>query len=125
MQVKAWKNLGEVEVTVDISVEDISDTLAEYFVAVDKDDRNVPNGEVERTLNQCGQFLRALTDEHIARLSPDARELVGTFLAEQAKRDQVSELHNSDAEFLAWIRRYGPKTVKRWEQTFRETTLPA
>ncbi len=88
MKISKWVDMGQ-EVEIEVGVDDVRAALAEAFdnVTQDRLGEEGPNrSEVALTLNNIAQFLKALTDDQIAMLSPQARELTAKFLAEQSKR---------------------------------------
>ena len=78
MRVSKWVDYSS-EVEIDIGMEDIRAGIAEALAAGNPHD-------VNGALNNIGAFLRALTDDQIAALSPKVREIVRVFLAESAMR---------------------------------------
>ncbi len=88
MKVSKWIDFGQ-EVEVEITTEDICAAIGEAFSAVTEDRLGEPGasrGEVIRAFNVIGNFLTAVTDEHINQLLPAQRELVGKYLATAARR---------------------------------------
>lgn len=77
MIVRKLVSLGETEVDVSISVEDITAALCEE-----------PDGPraVMVAINSCAQFLKAITPEMITEMNVAQREIVRAFLTTQAER---------------------------------------
>ena len=88
MKVSKWVDMGQ-EVDVEIGADDIRCALAEAF-AVATEDRLGEEGpnrnDVMYALNSIGAFLKGLTDEQIALLSPAQHRIIGEFLYDQSKR---------------------------------------
>lgn len=87
MKVSTCVNLA-AEVEVDISSEDIRKALDE---ALRGPHSNAGVQAILSSLNRIGAFLRALSDEQIARLTFGQRSLIEKFLREQAERFKLPE----------------------------------
>lgn len=88
MKVSTFVDLGSQEIEVDIGFEVVSAALSEAFAVAtrpDGDDRATVR-DVARALNNIAVFFGALTDEHIARLSPQVRKVVHAFMTTHAER---------------------------------------
>lgn len=89
MRIRKWVDMG-AEVYIDLDIHEISACLSETFSQVTEDRFEDPPTiqDVNRALSSIGRFLSAMTDEHIAMLSPTTRGVVYMFLSGQAKRYQ-------------------------------------
>jgi predicted YcjX-like family ATPase len=97
MTIKKWVEFSQ-EVDVHIDAEDIRGTLAEAFADATKICRNQageerPNRQTVITaLNGIGAFLNAMTDDMIAAMLPNQREIVSQFLLKAATRFTLTEM---------------------------------
>jgi len=82
MIVRKMVSLGEMEVDVSISTEDITAALFEE----PDNPRMVMIG-----VNSCAQFLKAITPAMIDEMNFAQRQIVRNFLTEQAARFHLSE----------------------------------
>ena len=93
MKVSKWVDFGQ-DVQIDIGVEDVRSALNEAFHVVSADRLGEPGPnrpEVSYALNDIAIFLKAMRDEHIAKLTPGVREKVAAFLMEQSVRFRVRD----------------------------------
>jgi len=77
------------EVEIEIGMEDVRAALAESFQTITTDRLGEPGpnaAEFKMALSQIGTFLNAVTDEHIALLTLDARKVISNFLSGNAAR---------------------------------------
>jgi hypothetical protein len=77
MIVRTTVSLGEQEVEVPVSIEDI-------VVALNESPDT--KGACLTGLNSCAQFLKAVPDAVIAEMTPAQRDTIRSFLAQQADR---------------------------------------
>jgi hypothetical protein len=80
MKVTQWVDFGGDEVEVEIAAVDIVEAIRETAVNADS------VALIQRSLVDYYQFLKAIPDEMIATLSPQARKIVHEALSAQAKR---------------------------------------
>jgi hypothetical protein len=94
MRVSKWVDFGQ-EIDIDIELNDVTAAIAEAFERVTKDrfDEGPTSKDVTRAINLCGMFLKAVTDEQISMLSPQACDLVVSFLREHADRYERCRAH--------------------------------
>lgn len=87
MKISKWVDMGQ-EVEIEIGVDDIRGSLAEAFARVTnerfEDEPTVQ--DVMLALNSIAQFLRALTNEQIAKMNVHQQATIAGFLDEQSKR---------------------------------------
>ena len=77
MKVTTWIHPEPVEVDVEVSIEDITLALQEA--------PDTPRAAYAM-LNRAARSMKATTDEIIAAMEPNQREVVANFLTEQAAR---------------------------------------
>jgi hypothetical protein len=82
MKVKHWLSPDPHEIELTVSIEEITEAIEE------KPDDDQPR-TVLMFVNRVASVLRAVTDDMIEALTPKQRDVVGTYLAEQADRYQV------------------------------------
>ena len=86
MTVKKWVECSQ-EVEVSIGADDVRCALTEAFARVPRDIDDHPHRhDITDALNSIAQFLRAMTDEHIALLTEAQRKTVREFLLSQGAR---------------------------------------
>ena len=87
MKITKFIDLGQ-EVEVEISAEDVAQSLAEDFAIANRETigEKPLRFDLVRALNSMAVFLNALTDEQIALLEPKPRKLVREFLHRAALR---------------------------------------
>ena len=88
MQIRKWVDMGQ-EVKVEIGMEDIRAALSECFETVTQDrlGEEGPNrAEVVMAINSIANFLNALTDSHIEKLTDVQRDVIHNFLSRSAER---------------------------------------
>lgn len=80
MRITKWIEPPQIEVEIDICGEDM-------IAALYSDPANyAPERLLKRAVNQLAEIIKNLPDEAVAALTPTVREMVHTFLLDQAKR---------------------------------------
>lgn len=77
MQITKLVSIGEIEAQVSVSIEDIVQALDECH----ESNHHILNG-----VNNCAQFLKAISGDRIMQMSESSRGVISTFLSEQSIR---------------------------------------
>lgn len=77
MKVVKWVDVGEVEVKIDLSAEDIAEAISEDPKRADT---------AKRGINNAYCFLKAIPDEVIAEMTPQIRATIFQAMTVQVER---------------------------------------
>ena len=88
MKITTMVSLGEQEVEVSVTSEDIANVLAAETAEATEDGTE---HNVLRAVSVCAQFLKGIPDELISGMAPSTRLIVTTFLREQSARFAAGE----------------------------------
>jgi hypothetical protein len=76
----------EADVNLEIGVSDVAEAMHEAFAEANQGADPPPMAAIKYALNDIAIFLKGMSAENIAKLTPEAREIVRAFLTEQATR---------------------------------------
>jgi hypothetical protein len=88
MRIKKWVDVG-AEVTIEIDAQDVAQALAEAFAECEEPlhtDDPSKNWAIGYAFSLMNEFLKALTDAQIEKLSPLERRRIHDFLKDATKR---------------------------------------
>ena len=85
MTITKTVDIGEREVEVHVSSEDIANALAWEIAHEDKEQFETERN-VFHAVNLCARFLRGIPDSIIANAAPSSRKVIADFLREQLAR---------------------------------------
>lgn len=86
MKVTKWVDFGQ-DVEVDIDVDDIRGAINEAFSETEQRLEQAVNvHDILRAFSNIGSFLKAFSDENIARLNDSQRKIIGGFLQDAGAR---------------------------------------